>query len=227
MADTPTGPLDARAALAWMQENPARLRDLLREEDPDDATGDAAADPAVRAHLRLAAEGLAHGAAPGLRPRIDGMGDDLDAWFANDREVFDRQIELGRGAIALEEHLLYGASEETEPGIHAALERRVRLGAWNRLFLRCLEARLGHEYDGLTDVALEWSKARERDLASTILQMHHRALTTLADVTGHPATPEERDQSSQAAAVRGYVRHVVEAAAHAVASASASASASA
>ena len=216
MADQPSGPLDASAVLTWMQANPERLRELLREEDPDDTQESPAADPAVRAHLRLAAEGLMAGIAPGLADRIAGMADALDDWFEADHEVFDRQIELGRGAIALEEHLLYGADGETEPAIHAALQRRVRLGAWNRLFLRCLESRLGPEYDGLTEAALQWSKDHERDLAATILQMHHRQLTALEKATGHPATADERDQSSQLAAVTGHVRQAIAAAAHAL-----------
>jgi len=217
MPHAPECPLDAAAVVAWMQRNPERLRHLLREEDPDDVEVAPAADPAVRAHLRFVAEALAHGASPSIAPLIGGMADDLNDWFTEDREVFDEQVERGRGAIALEEHLLYGADHETEPVIHAALERRVRLGAWNRLFLRCLESRLGPEHDGLTEAALDWSKAHERDLASAILQMHHRALGVLAEATGHPPTADERDQSSQAAAVRGYARHLVDAAAHALA----------
>jgi len=211
-----SGDLDAGAVFTWMQANPARLRELLREEDPLDAEESPASDAAVRAHLRFAAEGLMAGIAPGLADRVDGMADALDLWFEDDREVFERQIELGRGAIALEEHLLYGADGETEPAIHAALERRVRLGAWNRLFLRCLEARLGPEYDGLTEAALEWSKDHERDLAASILQMHHRQITAMEKATGHAATPEERDQSSQLAAVTGNVRRAIESAAHAL-----------
>lgn len=217
MAHASDASLDAAAVVAWMQRNPGRLRDLLHEEDPHDAEDAPAADPAVRAHLRFIAEAMVHGASPSIAPLIAGMADHLDDWFIQDHEVFDEQIERGRGAIALEEHLLYGADHETEPMIHAALERRVRLGAWNRLFLRCLEARLGPEYDGLTEAALDWSKAHERDLASAILQMHHRTLGTLAEATGHPATAQERDQSSQAAAVRGHARHLVDAVAHALA----------
>lgn len=217
MAEQPSGPLDASAVLTWMQAHPERLRELLREEDPHDQEDSPAADAAVRAHLRLAAEGLENGIAPALADQVTGMADDLDGWFDADREVFDRQIELGRGAIALEEHLLYGASGETEPAIHAALERRVRLGAWSRVFLRCLEARLGPGYDGLTETALEWSKDRERDLAATILQMHHRQIQAMEKVLGRRVTADERDQSSQLAAVTGHVRHTVEAAAHALA----------
>lgn len=217
MADEPRGPLDAPAVLAWMQAHPDRLRELLREEDPHDAEHSPAADPAVRAHLRLAAEGLMAGLTGDLADRVAGMADALDDWFDADGEVFERQIDLGRGAIALEEHLLYGASGETEPAIHAALERRVRLGAWNRLFLRCLESRLGPEYDGLTESALEWSKAHERDLAATILHMHHRQVEGMQAALGRPVTAEERDQSSQLAAVAGHVRNAVEAAAHALA----------
>lgn len=199
-----------------MQANPGRLRELLREEDPDDLEQSPAADAAVRAHLRLAAEGLTAGIDAELADRVDGMADDLDEWFRDDHELFERQIELGRGAIALEEHLLYGASGETEPEIHAALERRVRLGTWNRLFLRCLEARLGPGYDGLTETALEWSKEHERDLAASILQMHHRQVKAMEAALGRAVTADERDQSSQLAAVAGHVRHAVEAAAHAM-----------
>lgn len=217
MAASPIPPLDAQAVLAWMQAHPHRLRELLAEEDPGDHDTAPAADSAVRAHLRLAAEGLMAGIAPALADRVDGMADDLDAWFDDDHEVLERQVELGRGAIALEEHLLYGTDAETEPAIHAALERRVRLGAWRMMFLRCLEARLGPEYDGLTQSALEWAKDRERDLAATILHMHHRQISAIEQATGHAATPEERDQSSQAAAVQGYVRQGIEAAAHAMA----------
>lgn len=209
-------PLDAPAVLAWMQAHPGRLRELLREEDPDDLEQSPAADAAVRAHLRLAAEGLMAGIDAELADRVDGMADDLDEWFRDDHELFERQIELGRGAIALEEHLLYGASGETEPEIHAALERRVRLGTWNRLFLRCLEARLGPGYDGLTETALEWSKEHERDLAASILQMHHRQVKAMEAALGRAVTADERDQSSQLAAVAGHVRHAVEAAAHAM-----------
>ncbi len=208
--------MDASAVLVWMQANPVRLRELLREEDPDDAEESPAADSAVRAHLRFAAEGLMAGIDPALAGRVEGMGDDLDEWFAEDAEVFERQVELGRGAIALEEHLLYGADGETEPDIHAALQRRVRLGAWNHMFLRCLESRLGPEYDGLTEHALQWAKDHERDLATQMLQMHQRHIVALEKATGHPATAEERDQSSQLAAVAGHVRHAIEAAAHAL-----------
>lgn len=209
-------PLDPEPVAAWMQANPARLRELLREEDPSEAEDSPAADPAVRAHLRFAAEGLRAGIAPELADRVEGMADDLDEWFAADAEVFASQVERGRGAIALEEHLLYGADGETEPAIHAALERRIRLGAWSRLFLRCLESRLGPEYDGLAESALQWSKDHERDLAAAILHMHHRQLIAMERVTGHPATADERDQSSQLAAVTGHVRHTIAAAAHAL-----------
>lgn len=200
-----------------MQANPGRLRELLAEEDPGDADVQPAADSAVRAHLRFAAEGLMAGIAPDLADRVEGMADGLDDAFEADWDVFEHHLELGRGAIALEEHLLYGADGDTEPAIHAALERRVRLGAWRMLFLRCLEDRLGPEYDGLTESALAWTKERERDLAATILHMHHRQVTAMEEATGHPATAEERDQSSQAAAVQGYVRQAIEAAAHAMA----------
>ena len=189
--------LSAADAAAFAQ---ARSLRFPKGQAPD---GQGADDPTEREVL----EWLAREYGVGFLPL-----DSVDA----DREVFERQIELGRGAIALEEHLLYGADGETEPAIHAALERRVRLGAWNRLFLRCLEARLGPGHDGLTDAALEWSASRERDLAAAILQMHHRQVKAIGAATGRAITAEERDQSSQLAAVTGYVRQVVESAAHAI-----------
>lgn len=202
-----------------MQAHPGRLRAILAEEDPGDADSEPAADSAVRAHLRFAAEGLMAGISPELADRVEGMADDLDEWFAADAQVFDHHVEMGRGAIALEEHLLYGADGDTEPVIHAALERRVRLGAWRMVFLRCLEHRLGPGHDGLTEAALLWAKDRERDLAATILHMHHRQVAALEEATGHSATPGQRDHSSQAAAVQGYVRQAIEAAAHGMATA--------
>ena len=90
MSCAPAGPLDAAAVLAWMQAHPDRLRELLAEEDALDADTQAAADSAVRAHLRFAAEALPVGLRSDLAARVEGMTDDLDAWFEADREVLER-----------------------------------------------------------------------------------------------------------------------------------------
>lgn len=211
-----TGPLDPDEVLRWMRANPDRLRALLDDEDPDGTDDAPASDPAVRAHLRLAAEGMVHGAAPWLASALDGMADDLDEWFEDDRELFDHQIALGEGAIALEEHLLYQGDAAANPAIHDALERRVRLSTWNRLFLRCIESRLGPEYDGFADQAMEWTHSRGRDLAAMIMQMDTRQQDAIGQRMGRKPTREEQVQSGQLAAVTAYVRMAIEATAHAL-----------
>ncbi|MSO44191.1 MAG: hypothetical protein EXQ74_02600 [Thermoleophilia bacterium] len=216
MADATPPPLNAAVVLTWMREHPDRLRELLREEDPTGAENAAAADAAVRAHLRFAAEGFPHGATPELAGRLKGLADALTDWFDEDREVFDHMVALGRGAVALEEHLIYGTDAEREPELHAALARRVRLTTWNLLFLRCLEYHLGPSYDGLSDAAITESRGRERELGTTILHMHKIALDVIQHHTGRPPTGDERAQSSQAAAVQAYVRQTVESAARAL-----------
>ena len=136
VSDHANGPLDPDAVLHWMRTHPDRLHELLAEEDPGGEDDAPASDAAVRAHLRLAAEGMVHGADPQLAGVLDGMANALDEWFAHDRELFDHQIALGDGAIALEEHLLYQEGAEANPAIHDALERRVRLATWNRKSLQ-------------------------------------------------------------------------------------------
>jgi hypothetical protein len=214
VSDQAKGPLDPDAVLHWMRTHPDRLRELLMEEDPVGEDDAPASDSAVRAHLRLAAEGMVHGADPDLAAALDGMADTLDEWFEQDRELFDHQIALGEGAIALEEHLLYKGDAEANPAIHDALERRVRLATWNRLFLRCIEQRLGPEHDGFADEALDWIAARGRDLATMIMQMDASQRAALELRLGRKPTRDEQVQSGQLAAVTAYVRMTIEAAAH-------------
>lgn len=197
-----------------MRAHPERLHALLTEEDPDGTDDAPASDAAVRAHLRLAAEGMVHGAQPALAEVLDGMADDLDDWFEGDRELFEHQIALGDGAIALEEHLLYQGDAEANPAIHDALERRVRLATWNRLFLRCIEHRLGPEHDGFADEALAWIAGRGRDLAAMIMQMDRSQQAALELRLTRKPTRDEQVQSGQLAAVTAYVRLAIEATAH-------------
>jgi len=214
VSDQAKGPLDPDEVLRWMRANPQRLRELLAEEDPAGTDEAPASDAAVRAHLRLAAEGMVQGADAALATALDGMADDLDEWFEQDSDVFEHQIALGEGAIALEEHLLYKGDAEANPAIHEALERRVRLATWNRLFLRCIESRLGPGHDGFTDEALEWIAARGRDLSAMIMQMDRSQQASLQLQMGRRPSRDEQVQSGQLAAVTAYVRMAIEATAH-------------
>lgn len=216
VSETATGPLDPERVLRWMRDHPDRLRELLVEEDPDDLDISPASDAAIRAHLRLAAEGMVHGAAPDLAILLEGMADELDDWFEEEQDLFDHQIALGEGAIALEEHLLYQGDAESDPALHQALERRVRMATWNLLFLRCIESRLGPVHDGLAGAALEWTATRGRDLMTMILTMDQSQRAALEQRTGRKPTRNEQVQSGQVAAVAAYVRMVIEATAHAL-----------
>jgi|GEM_PF-459704 len=214
VSNTATGPLDPERVLRWMRDHPDRLRELLVEEDPNDLDVSPASDAAIRAHLRLAAEGMVHGAAPDLAILLEGMADDLDDWFEEEQDLFDHQIALGEGAIALEEHLLYKGDAESDPALHQALERRVRIATWNLLFLRCIESRLGPVHDGLADAALEWTATRGRDLMTMILTMDQSQRAAIEIRTGRKPTRDEQVQSGQVAAVAAYVRMAIEATAH-------------
>ena len=216
VSETATGPLDPDRVLRWMRDHPDRLRELLVEEDPGDLDLSPASDAAIRAHLRLAAEGMVHGAAPDLAILLEGMADELDDWFEEEQDLFDHQIALGEGAIALEEHLLYQGDAESDPALHQALERRVRMATWNLLFLRCIESRLGPVHDGLADAALEWTATRGRDLMTMILTMDQSQRVAIEQRTGRKPTRDEQVQSGQVAAVAAYVRMAIEATAHAL-----------
>ncbi len=216
MNNEATGPLDPDEVLRWMRAHPQRLRVMLAEEDPDDLDDAPASDAAIRAHLRLAAEGMQHAAVPWLARALEGLADDLDEWFEDDRDFFEHRLALGDGAIALEEHLLYQGDAETDPAIHEALERRVRLATWSLLLLRSIESRLGPRHDGFADVALAWTGTRGRELVMLILTMDRSQQAALRERVGRALTRAEQVQSGQAAAVTAYVRLAIEATAHAL-----------
>lgn len=210
----PQAPLDPTAVLRWMRDNPDRLRALMADENADDA--EPAGDAAVRAHLRLAAEALPHGADAHMAQALSGFAEGLPAWFDEDRDTFDRHIEMGDGAIALEEHLLFKSAPGADPTLHAALERKMRLGAWNRIFLRGLETRLGSAHDGLADAAIEWNAARGGELARLIITLDRAAQDAMTRRTGTKPARDEREQIGQVATVQGYVRQAIEGVAHAL-----------
>lgn len=211
--------LDAAAALAWMSAHAGRLRELLDEEaEPSD---DAAGNGAIRAHLRFLAAALEATASPRLARALAGLQDELPEWFAEGHELYEEHLALSIGAIALEEHLQFRTSPGADPSLDATLERRARLGAWTRLFMLAVEARLGAPADGLTESALAWMAAHHRTLAGYVLALDRRGRSAAGATVGARADRVTLDQLAQAASVQGHLRLTLDALAAAMAEAAA------
>jgi hypothetical protein len=202
------GPIQAAEALAWMRRNGARLRELLLEEGRAEDDGALAGDPAIRAHLRFAASALEATAAEPVRGAIAGLSDDLGDWFEEARPLYEEHVAAGAGAIALEEHLQFGASPGSDPSLDEGLGRAVRIGGWIRLFLLALEGRLGPAADGLGAEVLEAMGTRRRDLSRLILQLD-RAAKGAAARRG-VADLDTKGRIGEVATVQGHVRLLVE-----------------
>lgn len=202
--------LDAALALGWMTEHGEVLRAFVAEEGGgDDAP---AGDPAIRAHLRFAAAAVEATAEPGLAQRLEGLADGLPGWFEQERELYERHLDVGEGAIALEEHLQYGARPGSDPSLDAALHRRLRIGGWVRLTLLAVEARLGPAADGLAAEAMAWMGERSRELSRLILALDRAAKARAARQAGREAADLAlQDEIGQAATVQAHVRMTVEA----------------
>jgi hypothetical protein len=198
-----------------MREHGAILLEMVNEEPRgslDDDEGPAG-DPAVRAHLRFLAAALEATAAPEVARALDGFADELPGWFAEHRDLYEEHLDAGAGAIALEEHLQFGAQPGSDPSLDVALRRRLRIGGWIRLFVLGLELRMGPQADGLAAQALAAMGERQRDLGRLIVALDRRARLDAARRAGREASadPAILDEIGQAAAVQGHVRTLAEA----------------
>jgi hypothetical protein len=199
-----------------MREHGDVLRAYVADESGDDDTP--AGDPAIRAHLRFAAAAVEATAAPAPAEALEGLADDLPGWFEDHRDLYERHLDSGEGAIALEEHLQFGTRPGTDPSLDAALHRRLRIWAWVRLTLLAIEARLGPAADGLEAQALSWLGDRQRDLSRLILTLDREAKARAARAAGPGAAVDLalQDEIGQAATVQANVRMMLEALAAAV-----------
>jgi hypothetical protein len=207
----PPGGVRPDRALTWMGLHGDRLAALLREQAARDRpVGQPADDGSVRAHLLLVAEALRATSAPGVAAALGGFPEGLDAWFTQETEAFEAHLARAEGAIALEQHLQWGTAPGRDPSLDAGAERRMRLGAWIRLFAEGLEAHLGPAADGLAAATLGWMHEHHRELGRLIVAMDRHAKARLDRAAG-PRDAHALDQLGQAAVVRAHLRHLVEA----------------
>lgn len=201
----------AQGLLGWMQANPERLRALLADEADGADDLAPAGDPAVRAHLRFVAEGLAANASPAARDPLRGFADGLPALLAAREARVDEEMRLVGEAHAFEVSLQFGDEAADDPSVRGMLDRRVRIAAWTRVFLAGLdEARAPAE--PVAGPVLAWMADRQVQLADTIFAMDRRAKEQEI-ARGGPdavASPEVVNRIGQAAMLQAHTRFLVE-----------------
>ena len=202
----------ARGLLVWMQSHPARLRELL---DREAAGGDdlaPAGDPAVRAHLAFVAEALAANAAPAAAPALEAFAAGLPAQLAAREPQVNAEIRRGGEAAAFEVDLQFGDEAADDPSVHAMVNRRVRIGAWTRVFLAELDAARAPAAP-IAEPVLAWMGERQVQLADTIFAMDRRAKEGELERGGPDAIADADvvNRIGQAAMLQAHTRFLVEA----------------
>ena len=195
-----------------MQQNGRRLRDLLDIEalDADDLSP--TSEAAIRAHLRLVSEALAATAGPATRDGLEELAETLPERFVDRADELERELELLEDAAAHELDLQFGAQRTADdPTMREVIERRLRVQAWSRFFLRRVGEAVGDER--LADGALAWMGEHQTDLATTIFSMDRRAKE--AEIARHgPQAVDDLarvNQIGQAAMLQAHMRFLVEA----------------
>ncbi|MFP5450609.1 MAG: hypothetical protein ACLGG9_02540 [Thermoleophilia bacterium] len=211
-APAPAGP-GARALLVWMQTNPSRLRALLAEEATQGAGDDLgpSGDPSIRAHLRFVAEALAANAAPATRDAAQAFaasaGDRL-----RDSELLAEEIEMVGEAHAFEVSRQFGIDAGEDPAMRSVIERRVRMSAWMRVFLREVDRACALPSE-VAPAAIEWMAGNQTRLADTIFAMDRAAKQAELERGGPDAiaATDVVNRIGQAATVQAHTRFLVEA----------------
>ena len=200
----------ARGLLVWMQTHPERLRELLdRAADGSDDLAPAG-DPAVRAHLAFVAQALAANAAPGAAAALEAFASELPARLVDSEPRVDEQLERLGEATAFELDLQFGDAAADDPSIHTMIDRRMRIGAWTRVFLDDLDEARGARPIGAE--VLAWMGERQVQLADTIFAMDRRAKESELARGGADAiaSPETVNRIGQAAMLQAHTRFLVE-----------------
>jgi hypothetical protein len=207
----------ARGLLVWMQAGGPRLQSLMAEEAARADDLSPAGDAAVRAQLRFLAEALAANAGPGRAAALEAFRDRLPDVLDDAEDRLRAHAELLGEATAFEVGLQFADASPDDPGLVAMLERRVRVGAWVRLFLEAFDA-AQPDRPPAAPAALAWMADHQVHLADTIFSMDRRA-KQLAQQRGGPeaiADQEVVNRIGQATMLQSHVRFLVEALARAM-----------
>lgn len=202
--------MDAAVTLAWMRDHGGLLRHLVMAEGfPEEGDPPPASDPGIRAHLRFLAAALAATADHRYAPLLDDFPGALPDYFADGEELFARHLAQGEGAIALETHLqLRGGRPGVDPSFDIALQRRIHLFGWIRLFLLAFEEHVGQPVDGIADRVVTWFDVRQRELGRLIVSLDLQAQAAAREAHGGPLDAEAIDALGQAVLVQAYVRQL-------------------
>lgn len=195
-----------------MQQNAGRLRGLLDEEAEGQDDLSPAGDAAVRAHLRLVCEALAATAGPAHRTAFEELAETLPGRFDGGEDELAGDLELLGDAAAHELHLQFGTGQTgDDPLVRDVTERRLRVQAWTRFFLRRVGEAAGD--DRFAATTLEWMGERQTHLAHTIFTMDRRAKEGEIARRGPEAVddPVLVNQIGQAAMLQAHMRFLVEA----------------
>ena len=194
-----------------MQQNGSRLRVLLDDEGDGAHDLSPAGEAAIRAHLRLVSEALAATAGPATREGLEDLAVALPDRF-DDEAGLDGELELLQDAAAHELDLQFGAERAgSDPMLRETIERRLRVQAWSRFFLRLVGE--AADDDGFADAALTWMGDHQTQLAETIFSMDRRAKEAEIARRGPRAVDDAAlvNQIGQAAMLQAHVRFLVEA----------------
>ncbi len=195
-----------------MQTNGPRLRALMAEEA---ATGDdpsPSGDAAVRAHLRFVADALVANAGPGQERELAAFREDLPDRLRSAEAGLGHLVDMLGEAAAFEAGKQFGDDAGEDPSLAGMLDRRVRVGAWMRLFLQLLdEAR--PDRPPVSPAALAWMGDHQQHLADTIFSMDRRAKELEIARGGPDAVADTAvvNRIGQAAMLQSHVRFTVEA----------------
>ncbi len=197
--------------LGWMQAHPTRLRELLDDEARDGEALSPSGDAAIRAHLRFVAEALATTALDARRDRLRLFSDRLADGLAHAPEL-ESAVDLVGGATAHELHLQFGAPSVHDEALDETVGRRVRVTAWQRVFLVMLEDALDAG-DFRADDTLAWMADHQVRLADTIFAMDRRAKQAEIARNGPDAVANSAvaNRIGQAATLHAHTRFLVDA----------------
>lgn len=205
----PTAPV-AQALLGWMQQNGARLREILTEEAEGADDLSPSGDAAIRAHLRFVAELLAANAVGKTREALVLFAAEAPERLTPD--AVEGETTRVSDAMAIEVDIQFGATAGEDPGLQPHLDRTVRIEGWSRAFLRLMDDYLPPGR-AVADDAIAWMRDHQTKLADLIFAMDRTAKKAEMERGGPDAIAgaEAVNRIGQAVVLQARTRFLVEA----------------